>query len=379
MIGRHAFTGVKNYRLLLDSTEFKTAIINTLIFVILYVPINIVISLGIALWCGPKIKLRGLYRTIFFIPAVTPVVANAAIFSLILASNGLIDSLMQTWFGVQAPNFLVTNWAMPAVVMLSLWQGFGYNMLVFSAALDAVPASLTEAAAIDGAGTVGLRDAHRVEAGGDEEAAHLGRLAEDELVVRGEALRPVVELLDPGVVQRRDPLQRTLHQHREVVPVLVEQLELERVGQLVRGDPGLGLRLEAADDQAADLLLEVGVAVRVAQDRQVAVHALDLVGDDVEVLGRVQRDGDAAQGADRLGPLAGAVDDDLGLDVAVVGDDTGDPAVPGADAVTRVCSKIRAPRCRAPRARDCVTSVGLAVPSSGSQIAPSRSSVSRIG
>ena len=101
-----------------------------------------------------KIKAPGLYRTIFFIPAVTPVVANAAIFSLILAPNGLIDSLMQTWFGVQAPNFLgSTTWAMPAVVMLSIWQGFGYNMLVFSAALDAVPASLTEAAAIDGAGT----------------------------------------------------------------------------------------------------------------------------------------------------------------------------------------------------------------------------------
>src|SRR5215212_83555 len=91
----------------------------------------------------------------FFIPAVTPVVANAAIFSLILSPNGLIDSLMQTWFGVQAPNFLGSKtWAMPAVVMLSIWQGFGYNMLVFSAALDAVPTSLTEAAAIDGAGTV---------------------------------------------------------------------------------------------------------------------------------------------------------------------------------------------------------------------------------
>ena len=62
---------------------------------VLYVPINIVISLGLAtLDAVRKIKLRGLYRTIFFIPAVTPVVANAAIFSLILAPNGLIDSLM---------------------------------------------------------------------------------------------------------------------------------------------------------------------------------------------------------------------------------------------------------------------------------------------
>src|SRR6476661_7119666 len=153
VIGRHTFTGLKNYRLLLDSKEFKTAIVNTTVFVILYVPLNIVISLGIAVRVSKSIKAPGLYRTIFFIPAVTPVVANAAIFSLILAPNGLIDSLMQTWFGVQAPNFLgSTTWAMPAVVMLSIWQGFGYNMLVFSAALDAVPASLTEAAAIDGAG-----------------------------------------------------------------------------------------------------------------------------------------------------------------------------------------------------------------------------------
>ena len=155
VIGGHTFTGLKNYQTLLTSKEFHTSILNTLVFVLLYLPLNIVISLGLAVWIGSKrIKARGLYRTIFFIPAVTPVVANAAIFSLILAPNGLIDSLMQTWFGVQAPNFLgSTTWAMPAVVMLSIWQGFGYNMLVFSAALDAVPASLTEAAAIDGAGT----------------------------------------------------------------------------------------------------------------------------------------------------------------------------------------------------------------------------------
>jgi multiple sugar transport system permease protein len=155
VIGGRTFTGLKNYETLLTSEEFRTAVLNTLVFVILYLPLNIVISLGLAVWIGSKsIKAPGLYRTIFFIPAVTPVVANAAIFSLILAPHGLIDSLMQTWFGVQAPNFLgSTTWAMPSVVMLSIWQGFGYNMLVFSAALDAVPASLTEAAAIDGAGS----------------------------------------------------------------------------------------------------------------------------------------------------------------------------------------------------------------------------------
>ena len=153
VIGTFTFTGLKNYQTLLTSPAFAEAVLNTLLFVVLYVPLNIVISLGLAVWIRSVIKGRGFYRTLFFIPAVTPTVANAAIFSLILAPNGLVDSLMQTWFGVQAPNFLGSKtWAMPAVVLLSLWQGFGYNMLVFSAALDAVPASLVEAAAIDGAG-----------------------------------------------------------------------------------------------------------------------------------------------------------------------------------------------------------------------------------
>ncbi len=104
-----------------------------------------------------------------------------------------------------------------------------------------------------------------------------------------------------------------------MLPVLGQQLELERVGQLVRRHPGLGVRLEAAHEQPADLLLDVDVAVRVAEHRQVTVRARDLVGDHVEVLGRVQRDRDAAHGADRLGPLPGAGDHDLGLDVALVG------------------------------------------------------------
>jgi multiple sugar transport system permease protein len=153
VIGDHTFTGLKNYEQLLGNKDFHTVVFNTVLFVVLYVPLNIIVSLGLAVWISPKIRPRGLYRTIFFIPVVTPVVANAAIFSLILAPNGLVNSLLQSWFGVDSPpNFLGSKtWAMPAVVLLSLWQGFGYNMLVFSAALDGVPTSLTEAATIDGA------------------------------------------------------------------------------------------------------------------------------------------------------------------------------------------------------------------------------------
>ena len=113
-----------------------------------------------------------------------------------------------------------------------------------------------------------------------------------------------------------------------MLPVLLEELELEGIGDLVGSHPGLGLGLESADDEPADLLLEVRVAVGVAQDRQVGAYAGDLLGHDVEVLRRVQRHGDPGQGSDLLGPLSGTVHDDLGLDVTCLGADSGHgPAV----------------------------------------------------
>ena len=176
-------------------------------------------------------------------------------------------------------------------------------------------------------GTARARDADRVESRGYEEVPHLRRLAEDELVVRGEALRAVVELADARLLERRDPVDCVLHQRREVLPVLLEQRELERVGDRVRRDPGLRVGLEAAHHQAADLLLEVGVAVGVAQHRQIRVHAVERVGDDVEVLRGVQRHVHPGQRPDGLRPLAGAVHDHLGLDVARVGAHAGDAPV----------------------------------------------------
>ena len=106
------------------------------------------------------------------------------------------------------------------------------------------------------------------------------------------------------------------------------------MGQVGRRPPRLGVGLERADDQAAGLLLEVRPAVGVAHDRQVGVDAGHGLGDDVEVLGGVQRDGDPGEVSDRLGPLAGAVDDHLALEVSGVGADTGDP--PPARAVLEV-------------------------------------------
>ena len=87
-------------------------------------------------------------------------------------------------------------------------------------------------------------------------------------------------MLEGGYTQ-----ESIFHQTFEVLPILFQQLEFERVGNLVRSHPGFGLRFEAADDQPADLLLEIGVAVGVTQDRKVGMDTGYGLGDDVEVLG----------------------------------------------------------------------------------------------
>ncbi|MEV7132678.1 sugar ABC transporter permease [Arthrobacter sp. NPDC093128] len=152
LLGTPAFLGLGNYERLFSDPIFGQVVWNTVLFVVLYVPLNLVVSLGLAAWLTPRVKGRHIFRVIFFIPAITPVVANVVVWRMLYQPGGLIDGVAQSTIGIPAPNFLGDEkWAMIAIVVMSVWQGFGYNMLVFSAALDAVPENLTEAAAIDGA------------------------------------------------------------------------------------------------------------------------------------------------------------------------------------------------------------------------------------
>lgn len=78
---------------------------------------------------------------------VTPIVANVLVWKLILQPDGLLNGLSRTMFGFELPNFLVdANWAMISIVVMSVWAGMGYNMLVLTAALEQLPASVVEAA-----------------------------------------------------------------------------------------------------------------------------------------------------------------------------------------------------------------------------------------
>ena len=116
---------------------------------------------------------------------------------------------------------------------------------------------------------------------------------------------PLRKLLISASSQRRHAMQRVLHQDLELVPIVGQKLEREIVRDAVHA-PGLGVRLEAAHHQAADLLLEIDVAVGVAHHGQFRRDPAMRLGDDVHVLGRMQRDRHAAHLADLARPLPGA-------------------------------------------------------------------------
>ena len=166
--------------------------------------------------------------------------------------------------------------------------------------------------------TPGVGDASRIEASADEVIAQLRRLTQDEVAIGREALRPVEQHLDLRRFQAGRAVDGVGHQDLELVPVLAQQLELEGAGNRVHR-PGLGLRFEATHEQAADFLLVVDEAVGVAHHGQHGVHALDLVRNDVEVLGRVQRHRHPRQRAELPRPLAGAVHQGFAVHVALGG------------------------------------------------------------
>lgn len=151
ILGDATFIGFDNFARLANDPTFHAALGNTVLFVVLYLPLNLIVSLGMAAWLSPKIKHRQVFRVLFFLPTVTPIVANAVVWRMIYQPGGPLDGTSQALFGIQLPDFLAEpNWAMMAIVVMSVWQGFGYNMIVFSSALDGVPESQLEAAALDG-------------------------------------------------------------------------------------------------------------------------------------------------------------------------------------------------------------------------------------
>jgi len=152
--GTARFVGLRNYIETLNNPMFWTAVKNTLYFVLVGGPLSVAVSLGAALLLNaPRIHLRSLFRTVYFAPVATTLVAVAIVWRYLYHPRyGLLNHVLG-WFGIGPIDWLSDpQWAMPAIIILAVWKNFGYNMLIFLAGLQSISPELYEAAAIDGAG-----------------------------------------------------------------------------------------------------------------------------------------------------------------------------------------------------------------------------------
>lgn len=147
------FVGFDNYVELWRSGLLSNSLRVTLIY-------TIGVSLG-SLFCGLAIAVAidyvgrgaGIYRAIYFLPAVAATVAVSIVWKLLLDPNRGYINIFLDHFGVDGPNWLRSSWALPAVMVVGIWRRIGFNTIVFLAGMRSVDTSVLEAAAIDGAGT----------------------------------------------------------------------------------------------------------------------------------------------------------------------------------------------------------------------------------
>lgn len=146
--------GLENFTKALSDPIFLQSARNTAYFVLIGVPLTMVIALAAAVALDRGItRLRAMFRLGFYLPVITSIVAVSVVWRFLLErDSGLINTALG-WFGIDGPNWLGDpNWSMPALIMMASWRNFGTAMIIFLAGLQAVPWSLHEAAAIDGAG-----------------------------------------------------------------------------------------------------------------------------------------------------------------------------------------------------------------------------------
>ena len=148
------WVGVRNYETLFRSPLFWSALRNTFYFALVGGPLSIAASLGAALLLNAKlVRFRTLFRTIYFVPFVTTLVAVAVVWRYLYHPQYGLLNWGLGFLGVEPVDWLADpRWAMPAIILLAVWKNFGYNMLIFIAGLQAIPEELYEAAHLDGAG-----------------------------------------------------------------------------------------------------------------------------------------------------------------------------------------------------------------------------------
>lgn len=147
------FVGMKNFQRIFKDRIFRSGLWKTVVYTFFTVTITTFLSLGLAVMINQKIKGVGFFRTALFFPYIASVVAVAAVWQMLFQKDmGLINAMLRALGVVNVPGwFASTKWAMPAVIIVTIWKNMGYYMIIYLASLQDVPTSLVEASMMDGA------------------------------------------------------------------------------------------------------------------------------------------------------------------------------------------------------------------------------------
>jgi len=148
------WAGLKNFQRLLGDDSFWTALRNTALFAVGHVPLTLAISLGLALLLNQKLRGIAFFRVAVFFPYITTLVAVAIVWNMMFdPSSGPVNQFLGMLGVAHPPGWTSsTAWALPAVIITSVWKDMGYYMVIFLAGLQAIPEEYYEAASMDGAG-----------------------------------------------------------------------------------------------------------------------------------------------------------------------------------------------------------------------------------
>lgn len=146
--------GLANYRAVLHDHEFRTALLNTVAITVPHIVLRLICAMALAIALDSNIRFRAFYRILFFLPVLTMPVAIGTIWKWLYdPAFGPINGFLRR-IGVTGPEWLSNpRWAIVAVVIVLLWSGVGYDMVIYLAGLQAIPRDYYEAASLDGAGS----------------------------------------------------------------------------------------------------------------------------------------------------------------------------------------------------------------------------------
>jgi multiple sugar transport system permease protein len=146
------FVGLANYTDLIADPLFRKVTLNTLLYLVLGVPLSMAVALAVAIGVNRILHAKGFFRVGYYLPVVTSIVAVSVVWKFLYRDNGGLFNTVLGWVGIDGPGWLdSTTLALPSLVVMAVWRTFGTLMVIFLAGLQTIPKEMNEAAEVDGA------------------------------------------------------------------------------------------------------------------------------------------------------------------------------------------------------------------------------------